>query len=315
MMSLTLAMAATFVSEHYGAPVMLMALLLGMAFSFQSEEGRCIQGIQFTSTRLLKIGVALLGFRVSLSELFSLGAVPLVIIPIFVVSTIAVGVGIARLFGKDTVFGLLTGGAVAICGASAALALAAVLPKGKHGEQNTLFTVVAVTTLSTIAMILYPILFNSLGFSDHQTGFLIGATIHDVAQVVGAGYAVSEDAGNTATYVKMIRVALLPIVVGAFVLMGRSRDQNVGDQIPMPWFALGFAVFLLVNSLNVVPDILVQAANSSSQWLLVTAIAALGMKVSLGSMFALGSKNIGIVVTQTLFLLAIATLAVWVLIP
>ena len=80
-------------------------------------------------------------------------------------------------------------------------------------ERNTLFTVVAVTTLSTVAMIAYPILFAWLGLDDRQSGFLIGATIHDVAQVVGAGYSVSEEAGEIATIVKLLRVALLPVLL------------------------------------------------------------------------------------------------------
>jgi uncharacterized membrane protein YadS len=120
----------------------------------------------------------------------------------------------------------MTGGAVAICGASATLAIAAVIPHNDKTERNVLFTVVAVTTLSTVAMVLYPVLFGLLGIDDREIGFLIGATIHDVAQVVGAGYSVSDRAGDAATVVKLMRVAMLPVVLMAIVLTLRATSAG-----------------------------------------------------------------------------------------
>ncbi|HET6565678.1 MAG TPA: putative sulfate exporter family transporter, partial [Xanthomonadales bacterium] len=218
LLTFTVATAAQFLGEHYGAPVMLFALLLGMAFHFLSLEGNCVAGIQFTSRRLLRIGVALLGVKVTDEQILSLGLEPLLLIPALVIATIFIGVLFSRACGRSNQFGLLTGGAVAICGASAALAISSTFPRSKELERDTLFTVVAVTLLSTTAMIFYPILFAFFGFDDGQTGLLIGATIHDVAQVVGAGYATSEHAGDVATYVKILRVSMLPVVVIIFAI-------------------------------------------------------------------------------------------------
>ncbi|RFB06203.1 YeiH family protein [Parvularcula marina] len=314
LIAFTVAAASMFISEHYNAPVMLMALLLGMAFNFLSEDNRCAAGIQFTSSRLLKIGVACLGVRVTFDQIMSVGAVPLISIPIFIVLTIALGALLARLMDRPIGFGFLTGGAVAICGASAALALSAVLPKTEVSQRNTLFTVIAVTTLSTLAMIAYPIIFTNLGFSDVQSGILIGATIHDVAQVVGAGYAISDEAGNVATYVKMMRVAMLPVVIIAFSLyLRRGTDETA--KAPMPWFAISFGIVLLVNSLGILPGFAVEAIRALSQWLLVAAIAALGMKTSMKAMLSLGGKHIGMVVLETLFLLVMAIGVVALFIP
>lgn len=159
LMCATIAAAASFLSEHYGGPAMLFALLLGIAFHFLSQEGPCVEGIEFTARRLLRIGVALLGVRVTVQQIEQLGIGPLALVVLSVVLTIAAGWLLARLFGRSTSFGLLAGGAVAICGASAALAIAAVLPRDRISERDTLFTVVAVTALSTIAMIIYPILY------------------------------------------------------------------------------------------------------------------------------------------------------------
>ena len=308
MIAFTIAAAAQFLTEHYGAPVMLFALLIGMAFHFLSEDGRCVPGIELTSRNLLKIGVALLGARVTIEQITSLGAFPLILIPALIILTILGGWVFARLASKPAAFGLLTGGAVAICGASAALAISSVLPRTPAAERDTLFTVVAVTSLSTLAMIAYPILFGRLGLTDAEIGMLIGATIHDVAQVVGAGYAVSNEAGDVATYVKLLRVACLPFVVLLFAFVGSQRDG--GGKFVVPWFAVAFAVILLMNSFGLIMEPLRVALEGASRWLLIAAIAALGMKTSLKNLAALGPLHIGVVVAETAFLCLLAVLAV-----
>jgi uncharacterized integral membrane protein (TIGR00698 family) len=309
LMAFTIAAAARFISEHYGAPAMLFALLLGMAFNFLATDGKCVAGIQLTSSQLLKIGVAFLGVRVTLDQISSLGPVLVLIIPVLIIFTIGAGLLFSKLFNRSVSFGLLTGGAVAICGASAALAIASVLPKSETSQRDTLFTVVAVTSLSTMAMIIYPVLFSSLGFTDTQIGVLIGATIHDVAQVVGAGYAVSELAGDTATYVKLLRVACLPVVIlllAAFLRRGAAG----GAKTPFPWFAVAFAAILLANSAGLIPAFAADSMDWSSRWLLLGAISALGMKTSLKEMFDLGALHIGVVVAETVFLCAAAIAAI-----
>ena len=152
------AAAATFLSEHYGAPVMLFALLLGMAMNFLSAEGPCAAGIEFTARQLLRVGVALLGLRITVEQIAALGWHPVLLVVVSVVLTIAVSVAAARLFGFKGIFGVLTGGATAICGVSAALALSAALPQHPLKERATLFTVIGVSALSTLAMIVYPMI-------------------------------------------------------------------------------------------------------------------------------------------------------------
>lgn len=305
LLSFTVAAAATFLGEHYGAPTMLFALLLGMAFHFLSQDARCAPGIELTSKRLLRIGVALLGARVTLEQIFTLGIGPVALVLACVAATIGCGVVIARLFGRNVSFGLLTGGAVAICGASAALAISSVLPKTREMERDTLFTVIAVTTLSTVAMVLYPLVFSWFGFDDTAIGILIGATIHDVAQVVGAGYAVSPETGDVATYVKLLRVALLPLVVVA-IAVSATRGQS-RSSVVVPVFAVAFAVILLINSFGLIPETVREGMDSASRWLLVAAISALGMKTSLRAMFELGPGHVLVVALETVFLAVLAT--------
>ncbi len=309
LIAFTIAAAARFISEHYGAPSMLLALLIGMAFHFLSVEGKCAAGVEFTSKRLLKIGIALLGARVTFEQIASLGAKPILMAPVLIMLTMMAGLVLSSFFSKSRHFGLLTGGAVAICGASAALALSSVLPKTEAMRRDTLFTVIAVTTLSTIAMIFYPRIFSMLGFSDVQIGVLLGATIHDVAQVVGAGYMVSEETGDVATYVKLLRVSCLPIVI--LLLAAGMRGQG-GDatKAPFPWFAVWFGVILAANSFGLVPSLARDAMVITSQWLLIAAIAALGMKTSLKAMADLGALHVSVVVAETVFLAVAAVLVV-----
>lgn len=307
LLAIVIALCAGFLSEHYGAPVMLFALLIGMAFHFLASNPETAPGINLASQSLLRIGVALLGFRLSFDDVVSQGWQSIVIIVSLVIATIGVGLLAATLFKRSRSLGILTGGAVAICGASAALAISAAMPKRDGLDQDTLFTVVAVTTLSTVAMVIYPILFAALGFDDAQAGFLIGATIHDVAQVVGAGYSISDQAGDMATLTKLQRVLLLPLLVIVLAIVFRAPDAK-GPTVPL--FVIAFVVFMVINSFGIVPDVVVAVLVEASRWLLITAIAALGVKTSLGSMVGLGRQHIAVVVLPTVVLLLLAVIVV-----
>ncbi|WP_327437825.1 YeiH family protein [Pseudomonas donghuensis] len=302
--SLIAAAAASFLSEHYHAPVMLFALLLGMALNFLAADGRCKAGIEFTARTVLRLGVALLGMRITLSQIASLGWKPVALVVMLVVVTILVSVVAARALGFQRLFGMLTGGATAICGASAALALAAALPQHPQKERATLFTVIGVSALSTLAMIVYPMIADWLQLSPQQAGVFLGATIHDVAQVVGAGYSMSTETGDVATVVKLMRVAmLLPVIVCAAMITRRAGGDAGGQRPPLlPWFAVGFVLLACVNSTGWVSAAVQGGINDLSRWCLVVAISALGMKTQLKELAAVGFKPIALMVGETVFL-------------
>lgn len=312
-LSAIIAMAATFVSDHHGGPTLLYALLIGIAFYFLSQGGAAAPGIHFTARSILRFGVGLLGVRISFDKIVELGALPIAVVVGGVIATVLIGRALARPFGVRPQLGVLTGGAVAICGASAAMAIAAVLPKGKDSERDTLFTVIAVTILSTLAMILYPLLIGRLALSHNDAGILLGGTIHDVAQVVGAGYLVSEETGVIATYVKLLRVAmLLPVVTTLSWMYGSKTSGSgtvVGGQPLLPWFLVLFVVLAILNSIHLVPQAVGEAMGHASRWCLVCAIAALGMKTSLQELSAVGWRSLAIVVAETVFLLGLVLAA------
>ena len=301
--------AAGFLSEHYGAPAMLFALLLGMAMNFLSAEGPCRPGIEFTAKHVLRAGIVLLGLRITLAQVAALGWGPVGLVVVSVLLTIGVSMAAARLLGFQGAFGLLTGGATAICGASAALALSAALPNHPMKDKATLFTVIGVSALSTLAMVAYPMLARALGMDEQHAGMFLGATIHDVAQVVGAGYSLSAPAGDTATLVKLMRVAMLLPVIMFAAMLTRSHAAAGGERPPLlPWFAVAFAVVVAANSTGWVPRALQAAGNDISRWCLIASIAGIGMKTHLKELATVGFKPVALMVGETAFLALLALL-------
>lgn len=306
--SVLVAATAQFLSDHYGAPAMLLALLLGLALNFLADEGtKTAPGIAFTARTVLRLGVALLGARVSVDMLAGLGAWAIALVVAGVVLTILFALVATRFVGRGWRFALLTGGSVAICGASAAMAIAAVLPKHEKSERDLVFTVLSVTVLSTVAMVLYPMLSNAFGFTPRDSGVFLGGTIHDVAQVVGAGFSIGPETGETATLVKLIRVSMLAPVVLCFSLVIRARglaDTGDGGKAPplLPGFVIGFMALAALNSLGLIPAQLADWAGQLSRWALLISIAAVGIKTSLKKMLEVGGGAIALIVMETVFL-------------
>jgi len=168
-----------------------------------------------------------------------------------------------------------------------------------------------VTALSTIAMIFYPMLVPVIGLDNSRAGLFLGGTIHDVAQVVGAGYMISQKTGDVATYVKLLRVAmLLPVVFTIALVVARGRSATVGGRPPFPLFLVGFAALVALNSLGLFPKAVVDAASEVSRWCLVTAIAALGMKTSFKDLAAAGWRPVGLMVAETAWIAALVLVVV-----
>jgi uncharacterized integral membrane protein (TIGR00698 family) len=305
--AIVVALASTFIAEHYGGPQFLYALLFGMAFNFLAAEPRTAPGIDLAAKRVLRFGVALLGARITVGQIAELGAGPIALVIAGVAATMLFGVLLARRMGRTLPEGLLGSGAVAICGASAALAISAALPRNETNQRMTLLTVVAVTALSTLAMVLYPLIAKLLQMSPEMTGVFFGGTIHDVAQVVGAGYLVSPAVAETATFVKLFRVALLVPVVMLITVAFRDRSGGGGGGAPLPLFLLGFVALVVLNSAGLLEPQVSETLSLMSRWCLVIAISALGVKTSFEQLRTLGWQPIVLIVANTVFL------ALWVM--
>lgn len=306
LMCCVVAMAATFVSEHYGGPAILYAVLMGMAFNHLSTEGRYVAGIIFSAKTVLRFGIALLGARITIEQILGLGLTPIAIVLVGVPATILFSLLCGKWLKVSNSQRILSGTSVGICGASAALAVSAVLPQDKEAEKNLIFTVIAVTALSTVAMIAYPLIIDVLGFDETESGVFLGATIHDVAQVVGAGYMVSDNVGDVATFSKLLRVAMLvPVVVVISVIVTRQRsdDQKIkASGLPLPGFLIAFVIVVLCNSSGYLPATVTQTMIEISRWSLIIAMVGLGMRASFKELAEMGWRPMVLMVTNTVFL-------------
>jgi uncharacterized integral membrane protein (TIGR00698 family) len=319
------AAAATFVASLHGGPQLLYALFFGVALNFLAHHQATRAGVEFGARGVLRLGVGLLGARITAEQVVALGWPKALIVVLAVAGTLALAVYVGRALGIGRAKSVLAGGAVAICGASAALAISAVLPREKDGERFTLMVVVAVTVLSTIAMVLYPLVVRALGLPPALGGLFLGGTIHDVAQVVGAGYTIDHATGDVATVVKLFRVALLALVVGAVAWLFRpERAANAAApadgrtparQPLLPWFLWLFIAMVALNSIVALPPALAQGLGLASRTCLVVAIAALGIKTSFRQLARLGWRPIALIVIETLWLALFVLAAVFVLRP
>ena len=306
---------APWVARVITIPAMVLALLIGIALHAVAARPVFQPGMVFCVKTLLRWAVALLGLRIALGDIAALGLGTGIVVVVSMAVTIAAGFLAARALGLPSPYGALAGVGTAVCGASATLATSVVLPDYHGKDADVVFVVVAVNALATLAMVVYPPLDAALGFDGQTTGVMLGATIHDVAQVVGAGYAVSDVAGNTAVIVKLFRVfLLLPVVLAVGWWFARRGAAARAAKVPVPVFAFVFLALCIVNSVlpsvgavaplyAKVKAVLVEASTDG----LLVAIGALGLGTSVSAIGMLGWRHIATVGATTLVILIVAT--------
>jgi uncharacterized integral membrane protein (TIGR00698 family) len=308
------AAAATWFSEHYGMPVILAGLLLGLAMNFVSANPKVHAGLDIAATAGLRWGIVLLGTQVTAMQIGALG--PIAFAGLVAVMAAAIGAALlgARLGGQSRYVGWLGGGATAICGASAALAIYGLIGKKRLDQNMFMLTLVGVALASAIAMSTYPLIANALQFSDRQAGFLMGAAVHDVAQALGGGYSFSQEAGEVATIVKLSRVALLAPVVALIGLAIGSADgqpKSLAAKLKLPWFILGFFALVAANSLIAMPGAVQEFGLIASKALLLFAVTATAMRSRLEALLDHGWQALLPVILATLTAFAGATFVAW----
>lgn len=303
--------AAAWLSQNYGVPIILAGLLLGLALSFSAGDPRTHEGLDATSRHGLRIGIVLLGLQVTLMQIGAMGAVPFLGLALVMSAAIIAALLAARATGQSGSVGLLAGGATAICGASAALALYGVIGRERIEQAQFTLTLVILAAASAIALTTYPALTQALGFSEAQAGFLVGASIHDVAQAIGAGFAVSDMAGAQATVVKLTRVALLaPLVTLAALWIARTQPiatTGKTTRVPMlPGFILAFLALVGVNSMIDLPPEAATNALIASKTLLLLAVTATAMRTRTDLLLELGWRSLMPVLAATIASLGVA---------
>jgi uncharacterized integral membrane protein (TIGR00698 family) len=308
-------LAAPYVGRVVPIPAIVIALVVGIALNPIAARPAMKPGMAFCVRTVLRWAVALLGLRVGLADIAALGLETAIVIVVAMAATLAAGFIIARWSGQEAGFGALVGVGTAVCGASATLAVSTVVPNYPGKNADIAFVVVAVNALATVAMLLYPPLCILLGFDPQTTGVMLGGTIHDVAQVVGAGYAVSTAAGNTAVIVKLFRVfLLLPVVLGVGWHFTRIGEKHGEARVPVPVFGIVFLILCALNSAIPFVPSLVPAYGSikavlveASNWGLLLAIGALGLGTSINAIIALGWRHVTTVIGTSVVILVVVT--------
>ena len=268
---------------------------------------RVAPGIAWTLHYLLRAGIILLGTRLVIQDLLSVGAGGLALVLLAVASTLVLALVVGRLLGLGDTLSLLVGCGTGICGASAVVAADGIL-RARQAEVTC--AIAMVTVFGTLSMLVYPILGRVMSLSTPVYGAWAGTSIHEVAQAVAAGFAVSDSAGTTASLFKLSRVALLLPVCAALVLWvkrgGAAQTTNERRRTPFPLFVLAFVGVVGLNSVLALPEGVHEALVNVDGALLAAAMVAMGLTTHLGAVRRLGWRALALAGLVTLWVSALA---------
>lgn len=282
---------------------MVLAMAAGIALrNLVGLPGRASPGLAFAMRRALRAGIVLLGFRLTLGEMAEVGAPGLLGIAGVLAATFLFTKLAGRALGVDRRLAELIAAGTAVCGASAVLAVNTVT-RGR--DEDVAFAIACVTVFGTLSMLLAPVLAGPLGLAGANYGLWVGASIHEVAQAVGAAVAGGEAAAQAGTVAKLARVMLLAPLVLALGALAVRRGEGAGARPPMPWFVLGFVVAAGLNSALPLPASLTEAAGQGAAFLLTLALAAMGLETHAGRLRTLGPRPLALGALAWIFISAL----------
>ena len=299
---------AAHISKITMIPVMLLAIIIGLLLHVLNSVSILKDGINWSSRGLLYTGVALMGLRIDLTDLSQVGFMAPLFVILTLITTLLVGYAIARALGQSKDFSILMSGAVGICGVSAAAAICSALEDNPLRDAQLAITIAGITVLSTLAMLLYPFISNALNLNILESGIFMGGGIHNVSQAVGAGYAVSNEAGDLAVIFKLIRVSmLLPVIIIISLVWGKGSSTpypNVRSKLKAstPPFLIIFCLLALLSCLNIIPDLAKNAGNISAHWALIISLVAIGIKTDTRLVMKVGAMPLTIMTLTTAFM-------------
>lgn len=277
--------------ERYGAGPLSVALLGGMLLGNMLPMPPALQpGIHFAQQKLLRLGVMLFGLHVSIGQLLQVGwqalGIDLLIMSVILVGGIWIGI---RLFGLERDLAVMTAAGSAICGAAAVLATEPVV---RGSSAHTSMAVATVVLFGTLAILVYPVIYHFSAIDPHSFGIYVGATVHEVAQVVAVGHSIGHGAEETAVIVKLMRVMLLaPVLLLLSVWWRRSESADAGRaKLTIPWFAFGFVAVVAANSFWQLPRGMHHELETLDTLLLAAAMAALGLETRFVRLRVLGFR-------------------------
>ncbi len=292
-----IAALATFLSTRSGfgwLSPLIIAVVIGMVFRNLNAVGPAMQpGIKFSLKRILRLAVILLGLRIGITQIIDVGPVGLAIVAVTLVSTFVFTCWLGRQMGLSQKLTQLVAAGTSICGASAVVATSGVI---KSSDEDVAYAVTTVTVFGTASMLLYPAIDTALQLPPEIYGIWCGASIHEVAQVVAAAFQMGGPSGDVATVAKLSRVVfLVPVLLFLGLVSVRSNqaggsEEAPSNQLPIPWFVIGFLVLMGFNSLNIFPEDIKATVIGGNKFLLTIALAAMGLETSFLKMRKLGIK-------------------------
>jgi uncharacterized integral membrane protein (TIGR00698 family) len=294
---LAIALLAKPLAHLLHAPAPLLAVVLGMALGALGLGAKLASGLDVWAKPGLRLGVALMGAQITWSEFALLGGPAILASGAVVLGGLTIGAAVGMALGLPLAEALIAAAACSICGASAALAAAQAAPASAANQRTTALVIIGVNLLSTFAMLAYPPIAHALGLSGHQAGVFFGLSIHDVAQVAGAGSSVSPEAAGAAALAKLARIVWLgPAVVLIGVLLARTGDgsaQDHGGKASLkgpPAFVLGFAALAALRGFGLLPPMVVSTLAATSGFLLLAGVGAISAKLGPAALLQLKPK-------------------------
>jgi len=284
---------------------MILAVVAGMIHSnMLGTPAHAKAGIAFSQRQLLRFAIVLLGFQLTLGQVVSIGAGGVGIVALTLGATFVFTITLGRLIGVDAKLARLIAAGTSICGASAIVATNIVT---EARDEDVTYAVASITLFGTIAMLGFPLLAPVLGLDQHAFGLWAGASIHEVAQVIGAGFQNGTQAGEIATVAKLTRVAMLAPMVIALGLMARRRsndpssDQS-GARPPIPWFVVAFVAVVALNSLVAIPPEVKSAVGLATTIMLTMGLAAMGLQADISQLRSRGLRPLALAFSAFLFI-------------
>jgi len=290
--------------QALGFSPLVLAILLGMIYGntfYHKHQGSLESGLEFSQAKLLRLGIALYGLNISFSAIAELGMAVVWLDVAVIIMVMLVGMFIGRkVLGLDRGMAAMVSIGAAVCGAAAVLAAA---PVTKASSQQVAMAVATVVLFGTISMFLYPIIYPLLPLSgDAAYGVFAGSTIHEVAQVIAAGIAVSPEAADTGVVVKLIRVMMLaPLLIIMGIWLRDTKDEK--QPLYIPWFVIAFIGVTAINTWVDIPANLHQLLVTADLVFLSMAMAALGIDTNFHKLRDLGAKPL--ILALSLFVLLI----------
>ena len=292
---LLLAIIIAIISRYLGGQLPLVggpvfALILGIVVNlFLKSEEKFQPGLNFTSKKLLKFAIILLGFGLSIGQILEVGKISLTVMVFTLTASFGFGALFGRLFHMDWKLSTLISAGTGICGGSAIAALSPVI---EAKDSDVTYAISATFIFDILMIILFPIMGNKLGLSDLAYGLWTGTAVNDTSSVVAAGYAFSDKAGEFATIVKLTRtLSIIPTVVLFSYINQRKKikgnesslahNEKISIKSIFPFFIIFFILAAVINSVGLVPHKLGVVIHNLSKFLMIMALGAIGLNTDL----------------------------------